>query len=36
MALVDDRGVERLQCARMQPKRDERVIENTFGVLMTG
>ena len=31
-----DRGVERLKCARMPPKGDERVLENTFGVLMTG
>jgi hypothetical protein len=36
MALVDDCGVERLKCARMQPKRGERVLENMFGVLMTG
>jgi hypothetical protein len=36
MALVDDRGVERLKCARMQPKKGERVLENTFGVLMIG
>jgi hypothetical protein len=36
MALVDDRDVERLKCARMQLKRGERVLENTFDVLMTG
>jgi hypothetical protein len=36
MALVDERGVERLKCARMPPKRGERVLENTFGGLMTG
>jgi hypothetical protein len=36
MALGDDHGVERLRCAQMQPKRDEQVLENTFGVLMTG
>jgi hypothetical protein len=36
MALVDDRRVERLTCAQMQPKRGERVHENTFGGLMIG
>jgi len=36
MALVDERGVERRKCVRMQPKRGERVLENTVGVLMTG
>jgi hypothetical protein len=36
MALVDDRGVERLKGARMQPKRGGRVLKNTIGVLMTG
>src|SRR5436853_5155756 len=36
MVLVDEHGVERLKCVRMQPKRGERVLENTFGVLMTG
>jgi hypothetical protein len=36
MVLVDDRGLERLTCARMQPKRGERGLEITFGVLMTG
>jgi hypothetical protein len=32
----DERGGERLKCARIHPKRDAGVLENTFGVLMTG
>jgi len=36
MALVADRGVERRQCARMQPKRDAWVLENTLGGRLTG
>jgi hypothetical protein len=36
MVLRDDRGVERRKCALMQPKRGEWVLENTFGVLLTG
>ena len=36
MALVDDRGVEWLRCAKMEANRIGPRVENTFGVLMTG
>jgi hypothetical protein len=36
MALVDDRGVERLRCAQMQAKRVARGLENPFQVRITG
>jgi hypothetical protein len=36
MALVDDRGIERLRWAQRQADRIGRGVENTFGMLMTG